>query len=134
MVPVKKLVFICTLIFIFFQLNCHKQSSDLPNGHVKHIVFCWLNNTGDEIAIQKIIKASKSFEQIPGVIHVSTGGPIPSERPIVDDSFDISIIITCKDKAALQSYQKHPMHKKASKEVLQPLVSKILIYDINTIK
>ena len=134
MIPIKRNYLPLILIFIFVQLNCQKPTVHTQSGNVQHIVFCWLSNPGDEAAKQKIIDTSKSFEKIPGVLRVFVGGAISSERPVVDDSFDIGIIITCKNREALQNYQQHPQHIKASKEVLQPLVSKILVYDIDTAK
>lgn len=132
MIPLKKIF----LLFILVVLSTQKCFQNTPepkqSGSVQHIVFCRLNNPGDEAAKQKIFETSKSFEQIPGVLQVTVGGAISSERPVVDDSFDIGIIITCKDREALQYYLQHPLHIKATKEVLQPLVSKILIYDIDT--
>ena len=51
-----------------------------------------------------------------------------SERLIVDDSFDVGIIIEVEDEERLQEYLDHPIHQKAKKEIL-PTVERILVYD-----
>ena len=40
-----------------------------------------------------LINASRELEKIPGVLEVSTGRVLRSARVIVDDTFDVSIII-----------------------------------------
>ena len=47
-----------------------------------------------------------------------------SDREIVDDSFDVGILIVTKNQEDLQKYLDHPIHQKAKKEVLLPLVEK----------
>jgi hypothetical protein len=52
-----------------------------------------------------------------------------SDRDIVDDSYDVGILIVTKNENELQKYLDHPIHQKAKKDVLVPLVDKILVYD-----
>ena len=63
------------------------------------------------------------------MVKVAAGRAIPSERPVVDDSFDVAIVMAFKDQAALRAYDNHPDHKKAVEETLKPLVGKMVIYD-----
>ena len=49
------------------------------------------------------------------VINARAGNPIMSERSIVDDSFDVGIIIEVEDEEGLQEYLDHPIHQKAKK-------------------
>ncbi|NNE93604.1 MAG: Dabb family protein [Verrucomicrobiales bacterium] len=96
---------------------------------MEHVVLCWLKEPGNVSHRRQIIETSRSFRQIPGVLSVRVGESIPSDRPIVDDSFDVGIIITVRDAAALQAYLDHPIHVEAKRDVLQPLVKKIVVYD-----
>ena len=52
-----------------------------------------------------------------------------SDREIVDDSFDVGILIVTKNQEDLQKYLDHPIHQQAKKEVLLPLLERILVYD-----
>src|SRR5688572_3333796 len=97
---------------------------------VSHVVLMWLKKPGDAAAVDKIIQTSREFRQIPGVIDIKAGRPIPSTRPVVDSSYDVGLVMTFQDEAALQAYETHPQHVKGVKEVLRPLAAKIQVYDM----
>jgi len=109
--------------------GCAATTGQTKSGRVQHVVVCWLNEPGNEAARRSIIEASKSFAEIPGVLSVSAGRVLPSERPIVDSSFDVAIVVTLRDAAVMPAYLNHPTHQRAAKEVLQPVVRKTLVYD-----
>jgi hypothetical protein len=111
-------------------MSCQSSPNATPSGHVDHVVLMWLKDPTDHVARQKIIDAGETFRQIPGVLDVRHGRPVPSTRPIVDSSFDIGFVITFKDRAALEGYGPHPIHQKAAQELIQPATKKIQVYDI----
>jgi len=94
-----------------------------------HVVLCWLKEPGNTRHRQQIIEVSKSFQKIPGVLEVRVGQVVSSEREIVDDSFDVAILVIVPDQKRLTEYLQHPIHKKAKKDDLIPLVDKIIVYD-----
>src|SRR5687767_14356790 len=85
---------------------------------VTHVVFCWLKTPGDETARQTLIDWSYKLKEIPGVVSITAGRPIPSTRPVVDSSYDVACVMQFRDEQALQAYEVHPKHKKAVSEVL----------------
>jgi hypothetical protein len=100
-------------------------------GNVDHVVLLWMNEPGNDAVKEKMIATSRAFaREIPGIVSVSVGDAVPSDRDVVDDSFDLGIVIRFKDRAALDAYQKHPAHTKAAKEVLAPNASRLKVYDI----
>ena len=96
---------------------------------LNHVVLCWLKEPGDRENIKKIISMTQSFQSIPGVLDAQAGRVVLSDRKIVDDSFDVGILIQVQDEAALQQYLDHPRHQKAKDEILLPLIEKVLVYD-----
>lgn len=106
-------------------VSCQSQSPQ-----VTHVVICWLKTPGDAAARGRLIAESEKLKKIPGLISLTAGRPIPSNRPIVDSSYDVAFIMTFKDEKALRDYEKNPIHTKAVSEVLRPLTAKQLIYDI----
>ena len=118
------------LFFVFLLSGCfskfEKKSED--SKILTHIVLCWLKDPGNLEHRKKIIEITDSFNEIPSVINARAGNPIMSERSIVDDSFDVGIIIEVEDEE-LQEYLDHPIHQKAKKEILLPTVERILVYD-----
>ena len=81
------------------------------------------------LSCAKVIAASYGFTAIPGVLSVSAGPSVPSPRAVVDSSYDVGVVITVRDRAALAAYLEHPTHKHAVQEVLGPLARQIVVYD-----
>ena len=107
-----------------------READDVSTGsRLHHIVLCWLKDPGDQKDREKIIEVTRSFMDIPGVLNAQAGQVIMSDREIVDDSFDVGILIVTKNQEDLQKYLDHPIHQQAKKEVLLPLVERILVYD-----
>jgi hypothetical protein len=106
--------------------SCARNSKDAA---VCHVVVCWLRDHGNEAQRNKLIEQSRELQKIPGVISVRAGAMLPSARPIVDTTFDVAIIMTFPDEETMGRYLEHPDHKKAVKEVLTPLTSRVVVYD-----
>ena len=100
------------------------------DGALQHVVLIWLKDAGNAEQRAKIIEGSKAFRDIPGVLDVQAGKAGASERDIVDDSFDVGILVVVPDERRLAEYLAHPIHQRAKSDVLMPLVEKILVYDI----
>ncbi|MEC8355397.1 MAG: Dabb family protein [Verrucomicrobiota bacterium] len=96
---------------------------------LNYVVLCWLMEPGDRENIEKIITMTQSFQSNPGVLEAQAGKVVMSDRRIVDDSFDVGILIQVQDEDALQLYLDHPRHQKAKDEILLPLIEKVLVYD-----
>ena len=107
------------IIFAIFLFPACQQGKDRldSTSKVYHVVICRLKESGNNEARQKIIEASQGF----AAIH--------SEREIVDSSFDVAIYLSFENEQKLQDYLVHPIHKNAVKEILKPLVSKVVVYD-----
>ena len=115
-------------ILIALLLLCIVGCASKPT--VTHVVICWLKTPGDETARQTLIDWSYKLKEIPGVVSITAGRPIPSTRPVVDSTYDVAFVMQFRDEQALQAYEVHPNHKKAVSEVLRPLTAKVLVYDI----
>jgi hypothetical protein len=96
---------------------------------VEHIVILWLQDPGNAAHRARIISESQVLREIPGVTQLRTGGMLPSQRAIVDSSFDVALIVSLRDAAAMVDYLAHPIHVKLVGETLKPLVKKIQVYD-----
>jgi hypothetical protein len=122
------------LVVALLAVSCQslQQPDARERGSVEHVVVCWLKTPGDASARRRVIEESKAFVGvIPGLLDVSAGTALPSTRPAVDSSFDVAVVMTFRDEAALRAYDVHPRHKKAVDEVLRPLVARLVIYDVS---
>ena len=127
-------------IFSFAALSLLASCSSCPMGHnttapgkVEHVVLIWLKNPGDVKDRAAVIAAGKKFaKEIPQVQHLSVGTPLASERPAVDDSFDVGLVMRFANAADLAVYEKHPVHVQAVNDTLKPTAKKLLVYDVVT--
>ena len=104
-------------------------ASEDNQASIYHVVLCWLQEPDNESHRRQLIEAAKNMETMAGVLSVDVGTMLPSKRAIVDSSFDIGIIMSFKDESGLQAYLSDPAHQKATKEVLAPLTSRVVVYD-----
>jgi hypothetical protein len=125
----KRMLAVVALTGFVVMTGCASGARVHKPGTVQHVVLCWLKDRGDAAARDRIIAASKTFTQIPGVLSVSAGVVLPSDRPIVDSTFDVGIIVTCADADAMRAYLVHPIHTAAAQDILQPCVKKVVVYD-----
>ena len=100
-----------------------------PRGGVTHVVVFWLKDHGNAAQRAKIIETSEGFRKIPGVLSVKVGPCLPSQRPVVDSSFDVALTMEFASQADMQKYLDDPRHKQSTAAVLKPLVKKITAYD-----
>ena len=123
----------CALVCASLFTSCASMcpAGKASPGQVEHVVLVWLKDSGNESKRSELLALTKSFkEQIPGIISISAGTPLPSDRPVVDDSFDIGLVMRFESKEALAAYEKHPIHVKAVKEALAPAARKLQLYDV----
>jgi len=123
-----------SLLVIIFSLclfACAEKSPDVPDTQrIEHVVLCWLKDHGNEAQRQKVIAESRKLAGIPGVLQVRVGEALPSERAIVDDSFDVGVIMSFGSVADMNGYITNKTHERIVKEKLSPLLAKIVVYDI----
>jgi hypothetical protein len=110
--------------------SCATIAPPAPKGTVDHVVLVWLKRPGNPDDRKALLAAGDELRSIPGIRFLDHGTALPSERPTVDDSFDIGYVMRFESPAALEAYAVHPVHQKKVTEVLRPLSRKILVYDI----
>ena len=123
----------CALVCASLFTSCASMcpAGKASPGQVEHVVLVWLKDAGNEAKRTELLALTKSFkQQIPGIISISAGTPLASDRPIVDDSFDLGLVMRFESKEALAAYEKHPVHVKAVKESLAPAAKKLQVYDV----
>lgn len=97
---------------------------------IEHIVFVWLNEPGNAAHREQVLTASEILTGIPGVTGLKSGQVAASDRPVVDSSYDVGLIVSLEDQAALDSYLAHPLHVHLVEDTLKPLVRRIQVYDL----
>ncbi|MCK5353926.1 MAG: Dabb family protein [Methyloprofundus sp.] len=100
---------------------------------VSHVVVVWLKEPGNAQMREQFVKASRALEAVPGVVSRHVSAVIPSERPKVDDTFDVAVTVTFENAQALKKYMQSQKHKNMLKNQLKPLVNRIVVYNFGNI-
>lgn len=99
------------------------------NKKVTHVVMVWLKEPGNQQQREAFIKASEALNNFPGIVNRHVGVVLPSDRSIVNDTFDVAVTVTMESPAALKAYLNNPKHKKILKEKIKPLTNRVVAYD-----
>ncbi len=125
------LLSLVALSFLSSCTSCPLGHEITAQGKVEHVVLVWLKKPGDAADRAKVVSAAKMFQaEIREIQHLSVGTPLASDRSVVDDSFDVGLVMRFANATDLGTYEKHPVHVKAVKEVLGPIAKKLLVYDV----
>ncbi len=94
-----------------------------------HMVFFWLNNPASDTDRQKLIAGIKAMSSIETIRSLHVGVPASTEeRDVVDNSYDVSIMMLFDSVEDEHTYQVHPLHQKFVEEHA-PLWRKVVVYD-----
>ncbi|MDG1892562.1 MAG: Dabb family protein [Verrucomicrobiota bacterium] len=94
-----------------------------------HIVIFWTNPDQPNATEELIDGAHKFLKHIPGADHFHIGRMASSERPVVDQSYQVALNLTFKDKATQDAYQIHPDHVAFVENIFKRVCQKVVVYD-----
>lgn len=94
-----------------------------------HIVVFWTDPNKPDAAGELIKGAEQHLANIPGIEHFHIGRMVGSERPVVDQSYQVAMNTAFKNKQAQDDYQVHPQHVEFVEKYFKPLCIKAVIYD-----
>ena len=93
-----------------------------------HHVFFWLKNPDSKEDKEKLQQGLQSLRGIESIRTIHIGTPSSTDRPVIDRSYDFSLITFFDNMEGHDVYQVHPAHKKFIEEN-SSLWSKVVIYD-----
>lgn len=116
----RSLTLFCLLIALTFSCqqgdvkqasdNSEKDAAVLENPFI-HSVYFWFKEGTTQAQKDAFMADTKAFVEIETVKALYAGTPAPSEaRPVVENSYDFSVIIHFEDLAGHDFYQEAPMH------------------------
>ncbi len=107
------------------------SSTPAPPQPVQHIVLMWMIHPESAADRAQLLRAAHSLRMMPGVTQVETGRAVPQPSAEADRDFDLGVVVTFRDRAALQRYE-DPRHADAMQRYLQPLVRRYVVYNLGT--
>ena len=135
--------FFAFLLLCFLVASCHDGTKVSYSTHVDlsgdealenpfiHSVYFWFKEGTTEAQKEAFITDTKAFKQIETVKALYAGTPAPSpDRPVVDKSYDFSVIIHFEDLAGHDFYQEAQQHLDMI-EKHSDIWEKVLVMDSN---
>ncbi|MGI4749940.1 MAG: Dabb family protein [Janthinobacterium lividum] len=93
-----------------------------------HHVFFWLRNKISDADKEELLAGLQSLAAIEPKIMIHIGVKASTNRPVIDTSYDFSLLLIFNNLEEQESYQVHPIHQDFVKNC-QHLWEKVTIYD-----
>ena len=94
-----------------------------------HVVIFWTDPAKPEAADAVIAGGHKFLKAIPGLTHFHIGKMVGSQRPVVDQTYQVALNTVFTSKQAQDDYQVHPQHLEFIAQCVKPFVKKVVVYD-----
>ena len=94
-----------------------------------HVVIFWTDPSKPNAVADLIAGAEKYLKAIPGVLQFHMGRMARSNRPVVDQSYQVALNIIFPDKKAQDDYQVHPLHLEFVEKAFKPNCARVVVYD-----
>ncbi len=94
-----------------------------------HVVVFWTDPKQPGAADALVAGAEKYLRPIPGVLSFHIGRMAASDRPVVDQSYQVALNLIFADRVAEQAYQVHPLHVEFVEKAFRPNCLKCVVYD-----
>jgi hypothetical protein len=93
-----------------------------------HVVVFW-TRPGAPRATEELLAGLERLKDIPGITHFHVGRMAPSDRPVVERSYQVALYVGFPDRAAHDAYQTHPLHREFLEEVFPRVCARVVVYD-----
>ena len=97
-------------------------------GLFVHVVNFWLKKDITEAGRKEFIEGATSLGQIKTLASFHIGQPAPTDRPVIDRSYDYCLVCSFKNKQDHDAYQQDPIHDQF-RDTCAQFWDKVLIYD-----
>lgn len=94
-----------------------------------HVVIFWTDPQNPKAADELIAGVEKYLRPIPGVLHFHVGKMATSNRPVVDQSYQVALNLVFPSKKAQDDYQIHPLHIDFVEKVFKAACKRVVVYD-----
>jgi hypothetical protein len=99
------------------------------NTMLYHCVYFWLKPELTPAQRAEFRRGVESLKGIKSIESAAIGAPAGStRRPVIDSSYDVALIVVCKDVAAEAAYQVDPLHL-AFVDKFKTFWTRVQIYD-----
>src|SRR5947208_4048307 len=120
---------VISLCCIAFSLtSTGAQAAPARSGQVTHVMLFWLKRPGNVDDQNYLLRALRTLRRVRGVSDVRVGRPLLVDRPGLEESFDLGVVLIFRDREALEKFQRDQQPEKAIDAMLRSLVRRYSIY------
>jgi hypothetical protein len=94
-----------------------------------HVVIFWTKPDKPHAIEELLAGGEKYLKPIPGVVTYHMGKMAASERPVVDQSYQVALNVIFPDKKTQDDYQVHPLHLEFLEKAFKPNCERVVVYD-----
>jgi hypothetical protein len=105
------------------------QAVATRSGQVTHVMLFWLKRPGNVDYQNYLLRALRTLRRARGVNDMRVGRSLPLDRPSVEQSFDLGVVMTFRDREALEKFERDRQREQAINAMLGPLVHQYTVYN-----
>ena len=94
-----------------------------------HVVIFWTDPAQPNAADELLAGCHQYLKTIPGILHYHAGKMVGSQRPVVEQSYQVALNVVFPDKQTQDEYQVHPQHVEFIEKVFKRVCTKVVVYD-----
>ena len=125
------LVFIRVAIFLtcLSLVSTGAPAAVARSGQVTHVMLFWLKRPGNVDDQNFLLRALRTLRRVRGVNDVRVGRSLPVARPGLEQSFDLGVVMTFRDREGLEKFERDQRREQAIDAMLRPLVRQYTVYN-----
>src|SRR5207248_11788469 len=100
------------------------QAVATRTGQVTHVMLFWLKRPGNVDDQNFLRRALRSLRRVRGVNDVRVGRSLPVARPGLEQSFDLGVVMSFRERDALGTFECYQRRKQPIDATHRPLVRK----------
>lgn len=108
--------------------SSNAQAATARSGQVTHVMLFWLKRPGNIDDQNVLLRGLRTLRRFRGVNDVRVGRPLPIDRPGLEQSFDLGVVVIFRDREALEKFEHDPRRRGALDAILDPLVRRYTVY------
>lgn len=105
------------------------QAAAARSGQVTQVMLFWLKRPGNVDDQNYLLRALGTLRRARGVNDIRVGRSLPVNRPGLEESFDLGVVVIFRDREALEKFQRDQQRQPAIDAMLRPLVRRYTVYN-----
>ena len=120
---------IAVLLTCLTLVSTGAQAVTARSGQVTQVMLFWLKRPGNVDDQNFLLRALRALRRTRGVNEVRVGRALPMDRPGLEESFDLGVVMIFRDREALEKFERDQRRERGIDAMLRPLVRRYTVYN-----